>query len=540
MGKDKIHTPILLTLIILIISWGALSQPAHAVWHVLLNEHFAGTYDEWYPTNGWGNWSCNPPFPIPYSWGVQDYIYKFNGIDGHSIWCVGMPNTLDPEFDDYVPNTNSWAKWGPIDLSNASAARASFWYFCRTQAFSDYIRWGAYPANQFNMYEANRNSGYVLDWNYGYVDFDSLQEGTISLLGQSNVYLEFHFFSNGDQQVDLGAFIDEVNIAWDDGFFDFEALNASLADPDSTTIFEAVIGESVIFSLYWKAYGTGVTPMFDITCDFDGASFYTERRNIDIGNNQQVWVSTYSTPWVVTAGTHTVTWMLDASREIEEANENNNDTLLTFVSLAPNVPPWIQFLHPTWGDTANQEFLITWEDEDPDDNAIISLYWDDDSTGFDGQSIPGATYIEEDDTTDSFNWNLAGMAEGEVWVFAYMTDNEAEFWQYSEGPFIIDHNWVGFNSQHNLQNVADYILESIYPNPFNNSTKIRIGLPLSEMVTLRIFDSMGRLVAEPFRGMLSAGYHEIAWSPGALPSGLYLVELASPEVQKRAKVLYLK
>ncbi len=473
-------------------------------------------------------------------WGIQDYIFKTNGIDGQSIWCVGQPCNLDPEFDPYIPNTDSWVKWGPIDLSTATAAKASFWSFCQTQPYADYVRWGAWPADEFNMYEGNRFSGIHLDWNYGYVDFDSLAEGSVSLLGESSVYLVFHFYSNGDGQVDLGAFIDEVNIAWDDGYFDLQALSATLATLDSSSVYEAVIGDTLLFHLSWKAYGSDTTPMFDIACQFDGSPFYTERRNVDIGSSQQVWKHTYSTPWVVTEGNHTVSWMLDDSREIEESNETNNDTLLNFVSMVPNVPPWIQFLHPTWGDTANQEFLITWEDEDPDDNAIISLYWDDDNTGFDGQSIIGASYIEEDDTTDSFTWNVSSMAEGEVWVFAYMTDNQAEYWQYSDGPLIIDHDWMNLKENNQAAYIDEFILESIYPNPFNSSTKIRIGLPVGDYVSMRIYDSLGRLRTDLFEGKLSSGYHEVTWSPLNLPSGIYLVEIVGSDWQQRAKTLYLK
>ncbi len=473
-------------------------------------------------------------------WGVQDYIFKVNGLDNQSIWCVGQPNTLDPEFDDYIPNTNAWAKWGPIDLSSAVAAKASFWYYCESQPYSDYVRWGAYPTNAFNMNEARRVSGIMTEWMYGYVDFDSLEGGAVSLIGESNVYLLFHFYSNGDLETDLGAFIDEVNIAWDDGYYDFEALGISFALSDSSWAYEAVIGDTMLFKLDWKAYGSGVTPPFDITCYLDGSPLYTERRSVDIGGSQMVWEETYTDPWIVSSGTHTVGWYLDSSREIEESDETNNDTLLTFESQAPNVPPWIHFFHPNYGDTAATEFLITWEDEDPDDNAMISLYWDFDSLGFDGYPISGASWIEEDDTLDCFNFNVTPINEGEVWVFAYMTDNQVETWQYSDGPLIVDHDWNSVDEWDSGRYTDQFTLESIYPNPFNSGTKIRFGLPAAENVALKIYDSMGRICAEPFQGILSAGYHEISWTPGDLPSGLYIVEINGEGTQQRGKLLYLK
>ncbi|MCX6640394.1 MAG: hypothetical protein NTW14_07940 [bacterium] len=211
-------------------------QPVDAVWHIVLSERFAGSSLTW----PWGNWTINPNRPPtgsgpPYSWGVQDTYYKFNGMDTHSLWCCGQPNSLDPFQDNYPPGTVSWAKWGPINLSQAVAAQANFWFYCKTEPVQDYFRWGAYPSNTFNMYEYDRRSGVNTDWLNGFLDFDSLAGGTQSMLGQGSVYIVFQFVADGDNQVNVGAFLDEVNIAWDDGMLDLEAKSPFFQDMDSTT-----------------------------------------------------------------------------------------------------------------------------------------------------------------------------------------------------------------------------------------------------------------------------------------------------------------
>lgn len=514
-----------------------LALPARAIWHSVLNEHFQ--LDP--PTWPWGNWTIQPPPGVPYSWGVSGYTYKYNGFDTQSIWCVGSPGTLNPEFDDYPPNVNSWAKWGPINLSQAVAARASFWYFCLTELNDDYARWGGWDSNQFNMYEGGRVSGTPLQqwWNAS-VNFDSLAGGTQSLLGDASVWLEFHFHSDSDGLTNTGVFIDEVSIAWDDGTFDLKAEMAWVADLDSNQIGTVITGDTVIFVFRWIAEGTGTTPMFDITCDLDGAPFYDERRDAEIGTSQQIWVNSYSRPWIAQADTHTVFWVLDASNEITEYSETNNDTSKTFVVQEPNAPPWIQVIRPTWGDTANTEFLITWEDEDPDDNAYITLYWDNDSTGYNGILIPGAVAIPEDDETDSFLWNTTTMVEMPVWVLAYIEDGNTFVYDYSDGPLIIDHSAGLRDWPISPDMPSEFTLESIYPNPFNSSTTIRVGLPVGETVEVKVFDSMGRLSAIPFKGLLTAGYHDVTWSPNDLPSGIYLVELKAPEIRVRSKAVFLK
>ena len=303
---------------------------------------------------------------------------------------------------------------------------------------------------------------------------------------------------------------------------------------------DTVVGDTILFQFNWKAYGTGTTPEFDIACRLDGQPFYSERRTAVIGSQQQIWEVTFSDPWVVTEGEHTVAWFIDASREIDESDEENNDTLLVFTPDYPNVPPWIHITHPDYGDTTNSTFLITWEDEDPDDNALISLYWDDDSLGYDGNPIAGAALIEEDDTTDSFLWDLNGYATGIYWVWAYMNDDETFVQVYSDGPLYYDPDWVSVQPAPWTAQISNFRLESVYPNPFNSSTRVRFLMPQADRVTLKVYDSMGRLCAEPFAGFLSPGIHDLSWSPGELPSGMYLLEISTSEQQSRAKALFLK
>lgn len=63
-----------------------------------------------------------------------------------------------------------------------------------------------------------------------------------------------------------------------------------------------------------------------------------------------------------------------------------------------------------------------------------------------------------------------------------------------------------------------------YPNPFNTATTITYEIPREGRARLRVYDQLGREVAELADGPVSAGRHSFTWSP-ELPSGLYLVDL---------------
>ncbi len=69
-------------------------------------------------------------------------------------------------------------------------------------------------------------------------------------------------------------------------------------------------------------------------------------------------------------------------------------------------------------------------------------------------------------------------------------------------------------------------LEQNYPNPFNPTTVIEFALPASEVITLRVFDSMGRTVTTLLNQKPhTAGTHTVQFDASGLASGVYLYRL---------------
>jgi hypothetical protein len=79
-----------------------------------------------------------------------------------------------------------------------------------------------------------------------------------------------------------------------------------------------------------------------------------------------------------------------------------------------------------------------------------------------------------------------------------------------------------------------------YPNPFNPSTTIRFELPAREDVRLTVFDVTGREVSRLVEGTLEAGSHEVQFQARALPSGVYLFRLTTPEGSRSQTSMLLK
>jgi len=72
---------------------------------------------------------------------------------------------------------------------------------------------------------------------------------------------------------------------------------------------------------------------------------------------------------------------------------------------------------------------------------------------------------------------------------------------------------------------SEFSLEQNYPNPFNPSTKITFNLAQKEMVSLKIFNSLGQEIASLINSELEAGQHNINFNAVNLSSGVYYYQL---------------
>jgi len=81
-------------------------------------------------------------------------------------------------------------------------------------------------------------------------------------------------------------------------------------------------------------------------------------------------------------------------------------------------------------------------------------------------------------------------------------------------------------------------LEQAYPNPFNGRTVINYDLPTSELVSLSVFDALGRQVQTLVNTQQEAGRYSVPFNAGGLTSGVYIYRIeAGPNVQSGRMLL---
>jgi len=79
-----------------------------------------------------------------------------------------------------------------------------------------------------------------------------------------------------------------------------------------------------------------------------------------------------------------------------------------------------------------------------------------------------------------------------------------------------------------------------YLNPFNPTTTIKYSLPNSDIVSLKVFDILGREVAILLDEYKTAGTHTVEFNASQLASGVYFYQLQSKNFVETKKMLLMK
>ncbi len=79
-----------------------------------------------------------------------------------------------------------------------------------------------------------------------------------------------------------------------------------------------------------------------------------------------------------------------------------------------------------------------------------------------------------------------------------------------------------------------------YPNPFNPSTVASFELRVPSQVSLKVYDTAGRLVATLVDGWREAGVQEVTFDGSGLAAGIYIYRLTTGEFTASGKMVLMK
>ena len=92
---------------------------------------------------------------------------------------------------------------------------------------------------------------------------------------------------------------------------------------------------------------------------------------------------------------------------------------------------------------------------------------------------------------------------------------------------------------------AEFALHQNYPNPFNPTTQIKFDLAEDGLVTIKIFDVMGRELRTLVNSVRTAGYHSIQWDATnqlgeGVSAGMYIYMIQAGDFISTKKMVLLK
>jgi hypothetical protein len=308
-------------------------------WTIPMSENFEGAF----PNGLWNVFDNNGATYGEYYWDDDDFKPHNNSW---SAWVAnGGANGVDPQYNNYANNMDTWMMYGPFDLSGCAAADFEFYYWNKSEANYDFFGWGASP-NGLNVY-GWQLSGSEESWNY--VDFDLAQ-----YLGDTSVWLTFIFQSDGSN-TDIGTFVDDVTL-WCLTETDVKRWTYMVYLAGDNNLESAAVDDFMEMSSVGSTASVNIVALMDRISGFDTS--YD-----DWTDTRRFYITTGLTP----AAANGVSW--------GEANMGDPEVLLKFVRWAKAAYPADHYVLVFWDHGSG------WRLRDPNEALTKGVSFDDTSGG---------------------------------------------------------------------------------------------------------------------------------------------------------------
>jgi len=149
-----------------------------------------------------------------------------------------------------------------------------------------------------------------------------------------------------------------------------------------------------------------------------------------------------------------------------------------------------------------------------------------------------AVYAEIDIITTALNLDTTNSQLGKMGGGKYLVKGTSDY--LSKLNDILQSKF-GINSEEKEQIIPkEYSLHQNYPNPFNPTTTIKFDLPNDGLVTLEVYDIIGRRISTLVNENRTAGSYEQVFNASSLASGVYVYKLQAGDFITSKKMILLK
>ncbi|MDP8286379.1 MAG: T9SS type A sorting domain-containing protein, partial [Candidatus Electryonea clarkiae] len=125
-----------------------------------------------------------------------------------------------------------------------------------------------------------------------------------------------------------------------------------------------------------------------------------------------------------------------------------------------------------------------------------------------------------------------------VWQDARSSNHPYSYDIYAQR---VNDGLVGINNDNSAVIPEKWSLEAVYPNPFNSSLNIKVGLPQDSRLQIKLYNILGKEAATITDGFYKAGFRRFSFNSEELASGVYFINAGIPgKMSKIRKVLLVK
>ena len=176
-------------------------------------------------------------------------------------------------------------------------------------------------------------------------------------------------------------------------------------------------------------------------------------------------------------------------------------------------------------------------------NSEVQLFW---STA---SELNNSGFEIERSVNDNNSFVTVGFVDGKG------SSTEINYYSFIDNPQLSGVNHIfyrlkqvdfdGTSSYSDIVNVsydvpADFVLNQNYPNPFNPSTRISYFVPKESLISIKVYDVMGREVTTLVNEMKSTGSYELSFDASNMPSGTYFYTLIADNYSATKKMIVIK